>query len=200
MLYFLFIFVFHVNFGIVFSLEEAHVYCLWPSALLWFVIRSFWELWKCIEGSHWRIGWVWFWYLLCCLFLIQNMGLLCSRNRHYTQADAEENAQVSNTGSSLLISDSGFVCFGWSDDLIILHSLYFLCFTGVLCSESVVIAFVSRLQKLKGELNKKQRRKSIFRNFCCSVYILLWDSLVLVMYMHLNMLSSSSMLRLQWCS
>ncbi|XP_048332483.1 guanine nucleotide-binding protein alpha-1 subunit isoform X1 [Ziziphus jujuba] len=28
------------------------------------------------------------------LFLIQNMGLLCSRNRHYKEADAEENVQT----------------------------------------------------------------------------------------------------------
>lgn len=35
------------------------------------------------------------------VYLIQNMGLLCSRNRRYSQADAEENAQVSSSGSNL---------------------------------------------------------------------------------------------------
>jgi guanine nucleotide-binding protein G(t) subunit alpha 3 len=28
--------------------------------------------------------------------VIENMGLLCSRNRHYNGADTEENAQVSS--------------------------------------------------------------------------------------------------------
>lgn len=26
--------------------------------------------------------------------VLENMGVLCSKNRHYTEADAEENAQV----------------------------------------------------------------------------------------------------------
>ncbi|KAG6716803.1 hypothetical protein I3842_04G067100 [Carya illinoinensis] len=56
-----------------------------------------------------------------CSIEIKNMGLLCSRNRHFRGVEAEENAH--------------------------------------------------RMQKLKGELRKKQKLKSISRNF---YYLLPW--------------------------
>lgn len=76
-----------------------------------FMIRSVWThyewtLWKEIEDSFET------WLSLITAssmlsILRENMGLLCSRNRHYNEADAEENIQVSN--SWYLFG----VCFQW---------------------------------------------------------------------------------------
>lgn len=95
-----------------------------------------------MEGN-WRLVWEkWLSLIIASSMLsvlIQNMGLLCSRNRHYNEADAEENAQVSNIldcGNKYSFGSftcchfhyTAFVFVCMSDNFMILISLYFLNF------------------------------------------------------------------------
>lgn len=87
-------------------------------------------------------------------FVFQNMGLLCSRNRN--EADTEENSQVIYT----LEVDT----LGIFPGLYMVMRYWLVILKYPSCGWSLH-QISHRLQKLKGGLSKKQRLKSIYKDF-----------------------------------